>query len=260
MLGGTEVSTLVWAILFLGVLAGGVMALGHYRQRNNFIWRALAVLLGGFVVALGALRYSMMTGAGMDTGYMLLTTITMTATTAAFVLFGYIGVLASQGWRTSRRDQQRRLNPQTETALTIRRRVRLPRRTLLAIATSGPAGVACYFSALGLDAAPGSTLVWTVLFLGVLAGGVLALSFYRERDRQIWRLLAVLLGGFIGLLGMLRYWPLALMGLTSLGPALIETCLFTATIAAFVFWGYLGLRVIQTSGSRDGQTRHRAAC
>ena len=51
----------------------------------------------------------------------------------------------------------------------------------------GTDGVACYFAAQALNGSQDSTLIWTVLFLAMLAGGEIGLDFYRDyapHDRQ----------------------------------------------------------------------------
>ena len=52
-----------------------------------------------------------------------------------------------------------------------RRRAPLPRQLLLALGTVVSDGVACYFAAQALDGSQDTTIVWTALFLAVLAGG-----------------------------------------------------------------------------------------
>jgi hypothetical protein len=62
-----------------------------------------------------------------------------------------------------------------------RRRAPLPRQVILALATLAMDGLACYFAAQGLNGSQDTTLMWTALFLAVLAGGEVALGFYRDR-------------------------------------------------------------------------------
>ena len=57
-----------------------------------------------------------------------------------------------------------------------------------------------------------ATLVWTGLFLGVLAGGQAALGFCQDRGERAWRVLVTLIGFFVILLGALRFWFLATTG------------------------------------------------
>jgi hypothetical protein len=123
-----------------------------------------------------------------------------------------------------------------------RRRAPLPRQVCFALVTVVLDGVACYFAAQALDGSQDATLVWTALFLAVLAGGEVALDFYRDRNLRAWRILALLTGGFVGLLGILRFWFLATIGTGGLVPAVIGASLFTAATAGFVYLGYRALR------------------
>jgi len=127
-----------------------------------------------------------------------------------------------------------------------RRRAPLPRQVILALTTVAMDGVACYFAAQTLDGSQDTTLIWTGLFLAVLAGGEAALDFYRDRNLHTWRVLALLTGGFVALLGMLRFWFLATVGTSGLVPAVVGAFLFTAATAGFVFLGYRALRAAET--------------
>jgi hypothetical protein len=127
-----------------------------------------------------------------------------------------------------------------------RRRAPLPRQVSFALVTVALDGVACYFAAQALDGSQDATLVWTGLFLAVLAGGEVALDFYRDRNLRAWRILAILTGGFVGLLGVLRFWFLATIGTGGLVPAVAGAALFTAATAGFVYLGYRALRAAET--------------
>lgn len=127
-----------------------------------------------------------------------------------------------------------------------RRRAPLPRQIALALVTVGLDGLACYFAAQALDGSQDATLVWAALFLAVLAGGEVALDFYRDRNLRAWRGLVVLLGVFIAGLGILRFWYLATVGYGGLVPAAAGAFLFTAATAGFVFLGYRALRAAET--------------
>jgi hypothetical protein len=135
---------------------------------------------------------------------------------------------------------------QTIQAERPRRRAPLPRQVCFALATVALDGVACYFAAQALDGSQDATLVWTGLFLAVLAGGEVALDFYRDRNLRAWRTLAILTGGFVGLLGILRFWFLATIGTGGLVPAVAGAGLFTAATAGFVYLGYRALRAAET--------------
>ena len=127
-----------------------------------------------------------------------------------------------------------------------RRRAPLPRQVILALIAVAMTGLACYFAAQTLDGNQDTTVVWTVLFLAVLAGGVIALSFYRDRNLRTWRVLALLTEGFVALLGTLCFWFLATVGTSGLVPAVAGAFLITAAIAGFLFLGYRALRAAET--------------
>ncbi|HTX28231.1 MAG TPA: hypothetical protein VME19_14565 [Streptosporangiaceae bacterium] len=127
-----------------------------------------------------------------------------------------------------------------------RRGAPLPRQVILALLTVALDGVACYFAAQALDGSQDATLIWTGLFLAVLAGGEFALDFYRDRNLRTWRALAILTGIFVGLLGVLRFWFLATIGTGGLVPAVAGAFLFTAATAGFLSLGYRALRAAET--------------
>ena len=137
-----------------------------------------------------------------------------------------------------------------------RRRASLPRQVTFALGTVALDGVACYFAAQALGGDQESTLVWTGLFLAVLGGGEFALDYYRDRSERAWRALAILIGVFVGLLGTLRFWFLAVIGGGGLVPALAGAGLFTAATAAFLALGYRALRAAETP--QAWRTRCRA--
>ncbi len=126
-----------------------------------------------------------------------------------------------------------------------RRRAPLPRQVIFALVTVALDGVACYFAAQALDGSQDATLVWTGLFLAVLAGGEVALDFYRDRNLRAWRNLAILTGVFVMLLGVLRFWFLATIGTGGLVPAVAGAALFTVATAGFVYLGYRALRAAE---------------
>jgi hypothetical protein len=135
---------------------------------------------------------------------------------------------------------------QTIQAERPRRRAPLPRQVILALLTVALDGVACYFAAQALDGSQDTTLVWTVLFLAVLAGEEVALDFYRDRNLRTWRTLATLTGAFVVLLGVLRFWFLVTIGAGELVPAVAGAFLFTAATAGFLYLGYRALRAAES--------------
>jgi hypothetical protein len=144
-----------------------------------------------------------------------------------------------------------------------RRHAPLPRQVILALVTVGLDGVACYFAAQALGGSQDATVVWTGLFLAVLAGGEVALDFYRDRNLRTWRALAMLTGGFVTLLGILRFWFLATIGTGGLVPAIAGAVLFTAATAGFLYLGYRALRAAETPHAwharREARRARRAA-
>jgi hypothetical protein len=140
-----------------------------------------------------------------------------------------------------------------------RRRASLPRQVTFALGTVALDGVACYFAAQALGGDQESTLVWTGLFLAVLGGGEFALDYYRDRSERAWRALAILIGVFVGLLGTLRFWFLAVIGGGGLVPALAGAGLFTAATAAFLALGYRALRAAETPQAWRARRRARKA-
>jgi len=126
------------------------------------------------------------------------------------------------------------------------RRAPLPRQRCYALMTVALDGVACYFAAQALGGSQDSTMVWTVLFLAVLAAGEMALDFYRDRHQRAWRAVASVLAAFVGALGALRFWFLAVVGDSGLIPAGLGAALFTAVTAGFLLVGYRALRLAET--------------
>jgi uncharacterized membrane protein YuzA (DUF378 family) len=140
-----------------------------------------------------------------------------------------------------------------------RRSASLPRQANLALLTVALDGVACYFAAQVLDGSQDATLVWTGLFLAALAGGEIALDFYRDRSLRTWRVLVILTGIFVGLLGVLRFWFLATVGTGGLVPAVAGAFLFTAATAGFMSLGYRALRAAETSQAWRARREARKA-
>ena len=127
-----------------------------------------------------------------------------------------------------------------------RRRAPLCRQRGYALVTVALDGVACYFAAEALDGSRDTTLVWTVLFLAILAIGEIALDFYRDRSLRAWHTVTSILILFVGGLGALRFWFLATIGDSGLIPAALGAVLFTAVTAGFLLVGYRCLRLAET--------------
>jgi hypothetical protein len=143
-----------------------------------------------------------------------------------------------------------------------RRRAPLPRQVTLASGTVVLNGLACYLAAQALGGGLDATLAWAGLFLAVLAGGEATLGFYRDRGEHTWRVLVMLTGFFVVLLGALRFWFLATTG-TGLVPAIAGACLLTVAAAGFLTVGYCALRVMETPSAwrarRQAGTARQAA-
>jgi hypothetical protein len=148
---------------------------------------------------------------------------------------------------------------QTIQAERPRRQAPLPRQMAMALMTVILDGVACYFAAQALDGSQDATLVWTGLFLAVLAGGEIALDHYRDRNVRTWRSLVILIGFFVTLLGTLRFWFLATIGTGGLVPALAGACLFTVATAGFLSLGYRALRAAETPQAWRARRQARRA-
>jgi len=80
----------------------------------------------------------------------------------------------------------------------------------------------------------------------VLAGGEIGLDFYRDRNLRAWRVLAWTISAFVVLLGVLRFWFLAVIGADDLVAAFTGAVLFTVVTAGFLTVGYRTLRAAET--------------
>jgi hypothetical protein len=111
-LGGSPDATLAWAVLFLGVLAGGEAALGFYGDRSERTRRTILMFFGLFVTLLGTLRFWFLASTG--TGGLMATIIgayAFTGMTAGFVLLGYRVLRVAETpptWRARRRARKAR--------------------------------------------------------------------------------------------------------------------------------------------------------
>jgi hypothetical protein len=108
-LGNDQLQTDAWTALFLAVLAGGEVALDHYRDRNRRVWRAVATGLAGFVAGLGVLRYSYLITVGADSPLAALVGAALfTVATGVFVAAGYWALQRAETSRTARARRQAR--------------------------------------------------------------------------------------------------------------------------------------------------------
>jgi hypothetical protein len=139
------------------------------------------------------------------------------------------------------------------------RRAPLLRQALIAVFTVALNALACWFAAQALGEGQTETLLWTVLFLAVLACGEVALDHFSERGARAWRLLASGLVIFVTGLGVLRFLYLATVGGTGLGTALVGAGLFTAATLGFLAIGYRALRAAEKFPAWQARRRSRRA-
>ena len=125
------------------------------------------------------------------------------------------------------------------------RRAWLPLMSLIAVALLALDSWAAYFAAEALGGDQRATLLWAALFLvilGLLEGG---LAWSAERNRKIFRLIALGLGTFAVLLALLRFGFFAAVG-TGLVAAVIGAAAFTACTIMFVIGGFAAVRYAET--------------
>jgi hypothetical protein len=119
-------------------------------------------------------------------------------------------------------------------------------------------GVACYFAAEALGGSQFETLAWAALFLALLGAAEVTLDLWRESHPVLWRWTVAMLGVFIGLLCVLRFWFLATVGVDGLVSAAAGAGLFTMLTAVFVIIGYRALRAAETGEAWRARRRTRA--
>jgi hypothetical protein len=106
-LGNGQLESLLWAALFLAVLAGGEIALDYYSDRSRKAWRLLAFGLAAFVTGLGVLRFLFLYTVGLDGPVAALVGAALfTVATAGFVVIGYRALRAAEtflAWQARRR-------------------------------------------------------------------------------------------------------------------------------------------------------------
>ena len=126
-----------------------------------------------------------------------------------------------------------------------RRTAPLIRQVLVAGATITLDWVACWFAAQALSGGRTETLVWSVLFLAILAAGEVGLDHYSERGRRAWLLLVAGLASFAAGLGVLRFLYLATVVTAGAAAAVVGAALFTIATAGFLVIGYRTLRAAE---------------
>jgi hypothetical protein len=135
----------------------------------------------------------------------------------------------------------------------------LVQQWILAGVTVGLDAVACWFAAQALGSDRDQTLLWTALFLAVLAGGEAALDHYSERGGRPWRLLVAGLAVFVAGLGVLRFLFLATVGTLGVSTALVGAMLFTGATASSLALGYRALRAAEKFPAWRARKRARYA-
>jgi hypothetical protein len=125
------------------------------------------------------------------------------------------------------------------------RRAGLLQQLIFALLTIVLDGVTCWFAAQALGSGQLQTLLWTGLFLAVLASGEVALDFYSDSSRRAWRLVALGLAAFVAGLGVLRFTYLATVGSDGTLAALVGAVLFSAITSGFLLIGYRALRAAE---------------
>ena len=106
-LGNGQLETLLWAGLFLAILASGEVALDYFSDRSYRTWRLLVSGLAAFVVGLGVLRFTYLATVGIDGTIAALTGAALfTVVASSFVLIGYLALRVAERpgtWRARRR-------------------------------------------------------------------------------------------------------------------------------------------------------------
>ena len=109
-LGNGQAETLLWAVLFLAVLAGGEIALDYCSERSRRAWRLLVASLLVFVTGLGVLRFIYLATVGGNGPVAALVGATLfTAATAGFLVIGYRALRAAEkfpAWQARKRSRQ----------------------------------------------------------------------------------------------------------------------------------------------------------
>jgi hypothetical protein len=124
-LGDSQTETLLWALLFLAVLAGGEVGLDYCSERGGRAWHLLVTGLSAFVIGLGVLRFLYLATVGSNGVVVALVGAALfTAATAGFLAIGYRALRAAErfpAWQ-ARRSAQR---ADREVAIASRRVARL---------------------------------------------------------------------------------------------------------------------------------------
>ena len=127
VISDSQLQAMLWALLFLAILAAGEIGLDHYSERGRRPWLTLAFALGAFVGGLGVLRFlylATVAAGGLLTA--LVGAALFTAATAGFLIIGYRTLRVAERlhcWRARQWSRQ----AQREAAAASRRVARLLR-------------------------------------------------------------------------------------------------------------------------------------
>jgi lipoprotein signal peptidase len=125
------------------------------------------------------------------------------------------------------------------------RRAWLPLMSLIALVLLTLDSWAAYFAAEALGGDQRATLLWAALFLVILGLLEAGLAWSAERNRKIFRVIAVGLGTFAVLLALLRLGFFAAVGAGPVG-SLIGAAVFTVCTIMFVLGGFAAVRYAET--------------
>lgn len=102
-LGDGQLETLLWAGLFLAILAAGEVALDRCSDRSPRTWRVMASGLAGFIAGLGVLRFLFLDTVGaVGAVAALVGAALFTVVTAGFVMIGYRALRAAETFRAAK--------------------------------------------------------------------------------------------------------------------------------------------------------------
>jgi hypothetical protein len=138
------------------------------------------------------------------------------------------------------------------------RRAWLPLMVLVATGLLALDSWAAYFAAEALDGDQRVTLLWAALFLVILGLFEAGLAWSAERNRKVFRLIALGLGLFAVLLSILRFGFFVGVG-TGLIAATVAATVFTVCTVMFVLGGFAAVRYAETLEVCKARRRARKA-
>jgi hypothetical protein len=129
---------------------------------------------------------------------------------------------------------------------------------IAALATLALDGYASYFAAESLGGDQQATLIWTGIFLVILAILEGGLALTAERNKKAFRLIAFALALFAIFLALLRFVFFSAVGGRPIS-SVIGAALFTGCTILFVWAGFLALRYSETVDIWKARYRDRSA-